>query len=205
MTKIIFNHKNDALSKWKIPCQARRIKSPSIHLDPRNVRLAIKGNRVGGPIIKLSTIPNVGFGLFADKDYKKNSLITVYGGSLHFNSVVTGEYVFSLQESPTICVDGKNNFHPSEKGRWVCHGYSQDSIPMIRCLNHALPRDSDVNELSTVTSKSHKKQPYLFQNRANTEYYVTRKNNLPICYIRAIRHIEKGEELFVDYGDQYWS
>jgi SET domain-containing protein len=66
------------------------------------------------------------------------------------------------------------------------------------------PSSHDV-QLATNARKYHpKKKPYLFQNRANTEYYVTRKNNLPICYIRAIRDIKRGEELFVDYGDQYW-
>jgi hypothetical protein len=189
------NH--DRLSKWKIPPQSST-NSPNIHLDPANVHMAINGNRADGPRIKRSTIPDVGFGLFADKYYKRNSLITVYGGSLHFNDVVEGEYVLSLQESPPICVDGKDNFHPSEKGRWLNHGYTLDNIPRIRHLF-----DSDVKELST-DNKSGTKKPYLFQNSANTEYYVTRKNNFPICYIRAIRDIEKGEELFVDYGDQYW-
>jgi SET domain-containing protein len=108
-----------------------------------------------------------------------------------------------LQELPSICVDGKDNFHPSEKGRWLNHGYTPDNIPRIR---HGPICDSDVNEISTFTdNKNGTNKPYLFQNRANTEYYVTRQNNFPICYIRAIRDIEKGEELFVDYGDQYWS
>jgi hypothetical protein len=206
------NPKNYLESIWIIPSPVRKtknVKKNHNHMDPVNILHALKGNRVDGPKIRRSTIPNIGFGLFADKSYKKNDLITVYGGSLHFKSV-EGEYVFSLQESPPICVDGKDNFHAKEKGRWCNHGYSQPDIPLVRdmyqCYDEVAISNKKLSHNATNAIKRHpKKKPYLFQNRANTEYYVTRKNNLPICYIRAIRDVEIGEELFVDYGDQYWS
>jgi hypothetical protein len=98
------NPSNHFESKWTILSPVRKTKNKNHnhnHMDPLNICFALQGNRVDGPKIKRSTIPNIGFGLFADKSYKKNDLITVYGGSLHFNSV-EGEYVFSLQESPPM-------------------------------------------------------------------------------------------------------
>ena len=74
-----FTHKNDPIfTTWKMPPQSTT-NSTNIHLDPINIRLAINGNRVDGPKIKRSTIPNVGFGLFADKDYKRNFYETYCG------------------------------------------------------------------------------------------------------------------------------
>ena len=137
-------------------------------------------NQTPGPIIKKSTIPNIGFGLFADKDYKKKENITVYGGKLYYH-VVDGPYIFRLQENPPIYVDGKDGFDFSEKGRYANHGYESDYL-----LNQQFENIAPVHMT------------------ANTEYYVTKKNGFPICYLRALRSIKKGEELFVDYGPLYW-
>lgn len=147
-------------------------------MSKKNNYLSIMGNMVGGPKIAKSTIRDVGFGLFAERTYKKNEIITIYGGKLHYN-VVDGEYVFRLQENPPIYVDGESDFHPTEKGRWINHGYDESNITE--------------NENMAPTYKI-----------ANTEFHISNKNGFPICYIRALRKINKGEELFVDYGPLYW-
>jgi hypothetical protein len=146
--------------------------------ENNNKYLSILGNKVGGPIISKSTIQGVGFGLFADKNYKKKEIITIYGGRLYYE-VVDGEYVFRLQEDPPIYVDGGTDFHPSEKGRWINHGYDENNI----------------------TSDENMAPIYKL---ANVEFYMSNKNGFPICYVRALRNIKKGEEFFVDYGPLYW-
>lgn len=56
-----------------------------------------------------------GYGLRADKDYKKGEVITRYGGlSPVFWS---GDYVARLDEHQSI--DGLTHFKLSEKGRWL--------------------------------------------------------------------------------------
>lgn len=146
--------------------------------ENNNIYLSLLGNKYGGPIISKSTISNVGFGLFADRNYKKNELVTIYGGKLHYK-VVDGEYVFRLQEYPPIYVDGEFDFHPSEKGRWINHGYCENNITN--------------DEIMAPIYKI-----------ANVEFHISRKNGFPICYVRALRHIKQGEEFFVDYGPLYW-
>ena len=147
-------------------------------MSKTNNYLSRMGNMVDGPIISKSTIKDVGFGLFADKNYKKKDVITIYGGKLHYN-VVDGEYVFRLQEDPPIYVDGEVDFHPTEKGRWINHGYDETNIS----------NDENMAPIYKL---------------ANTEFHISQKNGFPICYIRALRNIKKGEELFVDYGPLYW-
>ena len=169
------------------------------HLDSENVRMAKDGNLVPGPRIKLSTIPNIGFGLFSERDYKKNALITIYGGRLHYSDF-HGEYVFCLQDFPPIHVDAKDSFHPSEKGRWCNHGHARKLWSLWKDDNNAESEPSSKSYVGVSTSKL---KPVLAY--ANSEYYVTTKNDFPICYIRAIRPIKAGEEIFVDYGPQYWN
>ena len=143
-----------------------------------NAQLANQANLTEGPRIKKSTIPNVGFGLFADRSYISKEFITIYGGKLHY-SVVDGEYVLRLQENPPIYVDGAEDFHPSEKGRWINHGYEGNHVP-------------DNENMAPIYKI------------ANTEFCMSKKNDFPICYVRALRAIRKDEELFVDYGPLYW-
>jgi hypothetical protein len=144
----------------------------------KNSELARLGNMERGPIIAKSTIPGIGFGLFAEKNYKQYDLITIYGGKLYYESI-DGEYVFRLRENPPLYVNGEVDFHPSEKGRWINHGYEQKNIT--------------ANETMAPTYKL-----------ANTEFHLSTKKGFPICHIRALKNIKKGEELFVDYGPLYW-
>lgn len=56
-----------------------------------------------------------GYGLMADKDYKKGEVVTRYGG---LSPVFwTGDYVARLDEHQSI--DGISHFKLSEKGRWL--------------------------------------------------------------------------------------
>ena len=148
-------------------------------IDKHNCKLAKLGNLEGGPQIRMSMIKGVGFGLFADKNYKKKDIITSYGGRLYYKKV-QGDYAFKLSDDPIIYIDGECDFHPSEKGRWLNHGYEeQPSKLLCGALDPSKPK-------------------------ANTEFYIGKKKNMPICYIRALRNILKGEELYVDYGPLYW-
>jgi len=146
--------------------------------NKKNRQMAELGNLLGGPQIKLSIIKGVGYGLFADKNYIKKEIITTYGGELHYEKF-HGDYAFRLSENPLIYVDGEYNFHPSEKGRWLNHGSEDQKNLLGGAMDPNKPK-------------------------ANTEFYIGMKNNMPICYIRALKNILKGEELYVDYGPLYW-
>ena len=156
--------------------------SISIHqskfTNKRNNELAKLGNLIGGPIIKMSNIKGVGYGLFADRNYHKKEIITTYGGKLCYGKT-HGDYVFKLSDNPLIYVDGEYDFHPSEKGRWLNHGSEEQTNMLGGAMDPTKPK-------------------------ANTEFYIGKKNNMPICYIRALNNILKGEELYVDYGPLYW-
>ena len=145
----------------------------------RNTKLAELGNSVGGPQIKKTTIKGLeGYGLFAERNYKKGEIITIYGGKLHYK-MIQGDYVFRLCEKTPLYVDGEYDFHPTEKGRWLNHGTENKKDVLGGALDHSKPS-------------------------ANTEFDLSKKNGVPICYIRALRNIFKGEEFFVDYGPLYW-
>ena len=164
---------NGEKKKWYNKKESNRF------ISKRNAKLAELGNSVGGPQIKMTTIKGLqGYGLFADKNYNKNEIITVYGGRLHYN-MVQGDYVFRLCEKTPLYVDGEFDFHPTEKGRWLNHGSENGKDLFCGALDLSKPR-------------------------ANTEFYLSKKNDVPICYIKAIRNIFKGEEFFVDYGPLYW-
>lgn len=147
-------------------------------MNKKNKRLAELGNSLGGPRIKISKLKGVGYGLFADKNYIKTQNITIYGGRLHYKKT-HGDYAFRLSEDPLIYVDGEYDFHPSEKGRWLNHGSEDQKDLLGGAIDPNKPK-------------------------ANAEFFIDEKNNMPICYIRAMRNILKGEELYVDYGPLYW-
>jgi hypothetical protein len=71
-------------------------------------------NRTKGP--KLRFIPGKGYGLFADRDYKRGEEVTTYGGE-QVDSETDGPYVIYLNEETSI--DGAYGFHPKAKGRWI--------------------------------------------------------------------------------------
>lgn len=69
-------------------------------------------NLARGPIVQLTT-DGRGYGLFADRQYKKGEKITIYGGE-----EVSEDYVlFSKRRDVTI--DAKFRFLGKEKGRWI--------------------------------------------------------------------------------------
>lgn len=177
-------------------------------LSKTNIEMAKLGNAQPGPKIKKSTIKDIGFGLFADKDYKKNEKITVYGGKLEYEKI-DGEYVFMLCADPPVYINGENDFHPSEKGRWINHGNKQSSIKTSSTGTGTAK--------APTTSASEKKgvktggKTVVKNTLANTKFVLSlaktklnKAGEFPVCYVIASRDIKKGEELFVDYGPLYW-
>jgi hypothetical protein len=166
--------------------------------NKKNTNLAKLGNTVDGPVIKKSTIKDIGFGLFADKNYKRNEKITVYGGKIEYNKI-DGEYVFMLCADPPVYINGDTDFHPSEKGRWINHG------------NKINATNTNASNQFTVKTSAKTDIKSKITNTANTKFVLslakTKLNTVgefPICYVIASRDIKKGEELFVDYGPLYW-
>lgn len=172
--------------------------------NKKNKELAKLGNTHIGPKIKKSTIKDIGFGLFADRNYKKNEKITTYGGKLEYRKI-DGEYAFMLCADPPLYIDGETDFHPSEKGRWINHGNkSNTNTSTIKSI-------SKQNEKAKTTANTTINATKAINTTANTKFVLSlaktsmnAAGEFPICYVVASRDIKKGEELFVDYGPLYW-
>ena len=72
-------------------------------------------NLTPGPVI-LFINAQIGYGLFADRDYNYKEELTTYGG-VESSDFMTGDYVIEYGKHKFI--DGKYNFKLSQKGRFV--------------------------------------------------------------------------------------
>ena len=73
-------------------------------------------NLARGPIVQMTT-DGRGYGLFADKQYKKGEKITVYGGE-EVPEDQEGDYVL-FNNRRDVTIDAKFRFFGKEKGRWI--------------------------------------------------------------------------------------
>jgi len=78
--------------------------------------LVSRVNMIPGPIVKYD--PKRGYGLFAEKDYKPQEVVTTYGGKHYYDNKGNGPY-FAFFERGNIHIDGYKQFKLSEKGRWI--------------------------------------------------------------------------------------
>lgn len=73
-------------------------------------------NKLGGPIIKYIN-REMGYGLFAERNYEKGEFVTYYGG-VENDKYHEGDYVVFFHGKT---IDSEFKFQLSEKGRWINH------------------------------------------------------------------------------------
>jgi hypothetical protein len=83
---------------------------------------AALANLAQGPFV-LFISDKIGYGLFADRDYKEGEFITTYGGERVNDPDVGGEYVL-WNQFKGYSINAEKRFLAKEKGRWM-----NDAIP----------------------------------------------------------------------------
>lgn len=96
-------------------------------------------NNKGGPYI----VPDFhrGYGLIADRPYKKGEVITNYGGQLS-TKPISGDYVAYLSDG--VYTDAAEEFHWRNKGRWINENKGKENVILGRCIRAA--RDIEAGE-----------------------------------------------------------
>lgn len=134
-------------------------------------------NNVRRCIIKESTLPEAGKGLFADEDIEAGQIIAVYGGKEYDDQqdyekernggkpipkeIKEARHAYFFEGRDFV--DGYRDFYLLEQGRWA-----NDK------------RDTEGN---------------------NAEYIPEEDGSV---YVKATKNIRKNQEIFVDYGPGYW-
>jgi hypothetical protein len=77
-----------------------------------------KNSKVPGPIVKRSTIKYSGNGLYADRDYGWNTVVTTYGGNIYANKDQIPKDRSYVVCKNGVYINGKFNFG-STKGRYM--------------------------------------------------------------------------------------
>lgn len=179
------------LANWALTVRSRN-KAKSVvqdgyNISKENVNMSSFSVIDDGVSLKSSCIVGAGMGLFGGKDFDKLDLITEYSGhvglavDLHTSAHFLNKgYIFTL--SPHLYIDGSKA--PSKPG---------------------FPGGSFANDS--------RNSPY----RPNAKYVIF--NRLPLSipkdvrtgvkssqrmFLVAIEPIKAGEEIFVDYGEDYW-
>lgn len=149
--------------------------------------LITKINDIGGPFVARVN-ESKGYGLFADKDYDEHEVITVYGGRRHTEYPANSDGRFLLKvladKDNTWHIDGAFDFLPHEKGRWI---------------NHASDNDKEI-DLDASDSIDSDGPNAAFQIANGT---LTGRLSDLVMEVVAIERIRRGDEITVDYGDQY--
>jgi hypothetical protein len=126
--------------------------------------------------VRPSTIPNAGNGLFSLREFKKGEVITEYSGE------VISHAEASLDKGPEY----RSHFRSLESMSTVLAGLKE---PVMGQGAASFPND--------IRARS----------RYNSEFYTRwdESNGRNRVYIKAIKPIQPGEEIFVSYGATYWS
>ena len=168
-----------------IPCQA----ISCLNFTNKGDYCPFHAKEILGVEVKLSHLPdeNVGLGLFATKDFKKNHIICEYKGKL-----------ISLKEFLTP--ENYNNYTVSLRGNiFISALYSTDGFG--RYANSSYMKDTERKQnaylfsgyqcLSSITNKEEKNK--LKSHLKPNQVYLLSK-----------RFIKAGEEIYVNYGKEYW-
>lgn len=125
-------------------------------------------------VIKKSTIPDSGLGLFSQEDISKNQHLGWYYGSIYEEHPENdSDYVLEIQMKPCWVTQ---SLWENKKGKnMFIDGYPNDK--------------SDI--LYKFSMLNHSKRP-------NVKFLQNGR-------IVTLRKILKGEEFFVNYGNEYWS
>jgi hypothetical protein len=199
--KAIRNPKPKRKSKSKSPVPQRRSKSPLPIASPsykpgridripgRPLETRLRSKRLPAVELRNSYIPGAGLGLFASEDLPKGALITEYGGR-----------VVDREESRALAREGKDTHlrsiakgHEALDGRVVPPTFTRDYY----VKNHLL--GSFANQAPTKAT-----QNTIYVNELGPGY-VHPYGGIASdrVFLKAIRPIGKGEEVYVNYGRRY--
>lgn len=141
--------------------------------------------------VKTSTVNNAGQGLFALCDLPKSKTFCIYAGK-KVTAEASGEYVLSFTEAkncdahyvfecPELFINGKWRRLGSNFGRFVNDARGPERAKGSKQYNCEYDTENPHGP---------------FKTRAGRSYYV--------CTLTTTKHVKKGDELFIDYGDEYW-
>jgi SET domain-containing protein len=130
--------------------------------------------------IKESTIPDSGNGLFVTKDFKKNDWITFYDGK-----EITREEAQSLKER-------------GEQSHVRSLDINRTAIDGLRIPEYGRGGASFANHKEGEHANSAFRKEWIEKKKKG----ITKTGNVIILVAK--RDIKKGEEVFVDYGKDYW-
>jgi hypothetical protein len=173
-----------------------------------------------------STIPNAGLGVFVGIKTAKGTPVCQYKGDIF---MPTDNYSFNVEDGRIVGWSSCRVFSTSEIKERYYHtmrtGATQiytDYVighPILRCQIDAHPVFAQspigfggfVNDLRTWKDRQEKEDLTLNndENRKKAldmgyNVYYFPVPNLPLFTVLALRDLEEGEELLVDYGNSYW-
>lgn len=178
--------------------------------------------------VRLSTIDNAGKGLFAKQTFQKDEIITIspviqfdrsHMDIIDDHVLNHGDYDSSVFE-PTSSTDVLKNKPIDETGFHsfinYCYGHVHSNVlllpyaPGVNYINHP----SDDNEPNVyITWSNHPlfEKVQLMEGNNNIKKVLPEKTLLETYSIRlafeykALRQINPGDELFIDYGMEWWN
>jgi hypothetical protein len=137
-----------------------------------------------GVFVAPSKLPNAGRGLFADKAFCKNDVITEYGGEV---------------------IDAKEGKRRRAKGQ---SSHIRSLVPMHACIDGRLVSASSKGEggASFINDPLRAKlyNCKFVVKQADQGVVRTGLSVLERCFVVALCDIRKGDELYVSYGNDYW-
>ena len=141
------------------------------------------GNPTYALNIKQSLIPNAGYGLFTLTDIQQNSNITIYSGITtsplqEYNT--DSDYILTLNHKDELN-------QPREFDQWRIDGqYGFKLGDKGRWANTQIELDDNNCEF-----------------RISTEFDEDEEEDKPQVFIVSIKDINSGDEIYVDYGEEY--
>lgn len=158
------------------PEKRRGNKGVTIDVKIRKRQYATIGN---GLEIKKSLIEGAGNGLFATRDFKKGEIITIYEGE-----------TINREKADELARKGLDSHIRS-----LC--LLRTAIDGIKNPKEAFGKGgaSFCNDASYQTD---------FQNNSKFAVNVDRHTGKNTCFLKALKDIYEGDEVFASYGNDYW-
>ena len=159
------------------PCRAESSSPGSTHLT--KTRKPDKQNLCTinhGVVVKPSTIPEGGNGLYADRDFAKGEWVTFYDGDVR---------EVGKQEKQSLSTGSHSDW---------CHVVSVDQFTVIHTPTEPSTGDGGggfINDGVNIFSPSNVRS--------------VRDSERKMVLVKATRDIKKGEELFISYGNHFWN
>jgi SET domain-containing protein len=135
--------------------------------------------------VKQSSIPESGNGLFATRDFNEGEIITTYDGE-----------TIDFKTAGELRKQGKASHIRTLVRMSICVDGFKDPADAHRKGGGSFCNDANYSGDTAGVSK--------YQNNAKFSVENSAKDPREICYIRALKDIKSGEEIFVSYGRDYW-